>query len=316
MMKNNFIFIFLIFLFSCKRNDHKNRDLLISLNETIEKSNQLIFEKTKITFGELSGKETDPGSREKALIWQPKAMLIETYTEAYIDFIKQLKNNLIHESALQKNELDPTGMDDIKSVEKIFYREGGESELKKRTEKFRNELLSVDERVKAEFENEIDSTVGFADHFTKKKDHSPLLFQDQTVLYSLAILNRFENNTRQIENKLVTFCYWQVGSLDGHGFFQKFELFVVQESNIVKPGDNVIIHAGIGEIKSEVSPEMRIKGRLLKPDNRGVITYKFKAASQPGAYLVPITIGYSRIDGKRDSMSKNIEYSVFDTTRQ
>ncbi len=83
-------------------------------------------------------------------------------------------------------------------------------------------------------------------------------------------------------------------------------------SSCVKAGDIIEINAGVGSFSVQSQPKFTIDGKLISVNENGIMVYKFKTPLIAGKYNKPIKMEYTKPDGTRELMTKNIEYTVID----
>ncbi|MFT3907836.1 MAG: hypothetical protein QM737_00290 [Ferruginibacter sp.] len=287
----------IFYCYGCSNNQHRNSDLLLSLNPVINKSNDLIYEDTKRIQQDLLSRLNDPATYQRAMIWQPMAALVRAYSDTLINYLDSLKVKC-------KSEAD----------HKLHLR-GDEQEfkLKRSLENFKKSILSINEEATLEFEKEINTLPGFGNTQTLNEKYWSSRFKDEDIEGSLAILNMFESNTRVIENKMTRFFYYHTFALIHH--YHKFSVLFSQTASIVKPGETITIEAGVGEFGMESGPLFKINRKTIKLNESAIASYKLITPAKPGEYTVPVSVEYYTPDGVRQSMIKDIKYTVFDTTR-
>ncbi len=312
-MKSSFILLLAFYCYGCSNDQHQNRDLLLSLNQSMDRSNDLINQETKRIQYELSDRLNDPQTHERSLVWQPRAALAKAYSDTLISYLENLKADLVSESGLKLYPHDTVRMDNKEVPAIIFQKRNQESELRRRLETFKKNILNIDSGATLKFEKEINELPGWGNREIENAGYWSLLFKNETIVGSLAILNRYEMDTRVIENKMTKFFYYNTSAIIHR--YHKFSVIVSQTADIVKPEETITIEAGVGEFGMESAPLFKINRKTIRLNGSGIASYKLKTPSKPGAYTVPVSVEYYTPDGIRQSMTKDIKYTIFDTTR-
>jgi hypothetical protein len=249
------------------------KDLLIEeLAADLQQSNASINAQSSHTFHQLNNKKTEPATVERAGVWLPKAEKVLLLTNEFIKYLNVVKDN-------EANEADS---------------------IKVKTEAYAKEFMKVDERVMAEFSKNVTELRDFADkkHILKKANEN-------------AFLETLISKARRLELKTITFCNEQVGSLDGHGFFDYYSSIVGQSSTILKPGEILEITAGIGAFSKIAQPKIVIEGKTILLNEYGLSKYRTKVPLKPGNYSLPVKISYfDQVMGLEMIRKINIEYTV------
>jgi hypothetical protein len=276
----------ILFLSSCADNSKRNDELFNMLSEGIENSTNRISINTEEILKKIKDKLQDPTTSEKASIWFPKADLVTGYTADIFDYIKNLKTK-----------------DNLNSQEA--------KELYNKLIKLKVYLFLVDSSIRSVFEKKIiffsrsfDTTANQLDNFYST------FFKNTSHAASLAVLNRFQNNIKIIENEILYFCFINIGSTDGAGLFDQFSAIVIQNSTILKPGQFLEISAGVGELSVVTSPQFVINRKIIKPNEIGLGVYKIKVPVESGNYSIPVAILYTDQNGVKQTVTKTIDYTV------
>jgi gliding motility-associated protein GldM len=122
----------------------------------------------------------------------------------------------------------------------------------------------------------------------------------------LTLLSKFQNNIKNAENQVVTFCHEQIGAVKVR--FDKTGVLVGQSSNYVMPGQEVEITAGVAAYSSEAAPQISIGGSSVAAvEGKG--SYKL-TASGAGVKKVPVVVNYLDQDGNKQTKTIDVEYTV------
>ncbi len=264
----------------------KDKELISLLEDQLEKSEGGIRRNTDFVLLALTDKSTDPVTSEKAGIWLPKAEEISRITDSVFTYMEGLK---------KKGKLSNDAAD----------------EIGRRLKEFSSQLLSVDEKIKLEFEHNQFLSICNLNKLPFKKETTQTDFiKNLSAESSTAMLTNIQHNIRQIENKTVTFCNEQVGTTCGLSFHETYSLLVGQNSNIVSPGSEIEITAGVGAFSKVANPHIRINKKKLNLNENGYSSYKFRSSKMPGVYKMPVEISYIDESGQNVNRIVTVEYTV------
>ena len=124
---------------------------------------------------------------------------------------------------------------------------------------------------------------------------------------ALTMLSKFQNNVKNAESEIVTYCHNQIGAVKV--IYDQFAALVGQSSNYVMPGQEIQITAGVGAYSKAAQPQISINGSSAALDADGRAVYKL-TASGAGNHSVPVNVTYTKPDGTKESKSFNVEYTV------
>jgi|GEM_PF-1934705 len=304
------LFTFLFILSSCS--DHSKNDLAVfkATEEGLLRSSENISSQNLFLYRLLEQKLYDPGSKEVAEIWQPKAAAIQQLSSGLSKYIEGLRNDLKNEASIKNEKGDLlTREDDMDAVSRLFQKKGKGDELYERLKKYKQDMLAVDAEMGRQFENKF--PMWFADSAFdtgKQKDFAKTFFDHVPVIAALAMLGRFENDVKITESEFVAYCNNKTHVIIES--FTRFSAIVTMSSEYVKAGDEVEINAGVGAFSVAANPKITINGQGIQLDPNGVATYKLKTSLKPGKYIVPVKINYLNPDGTAASLTKNVSYTV------
>lgn len=282
----------LVILASCKA---KSEDpaLIGELTDNLEVSTRLIKASTALSFDVLWNRTLEPEYQQRAMIWEPKARKLRIYTTSLILYIDTLKAG-IRET---KN----------KDQSREWDKEQGRL-LFNRLDEYRKLTLSIDP--------ELSGMLTSKGLFNDFRQLSPSEFQSVYFAGSkdrrLAHLVKLENQVRVTENRVVSFCYENTGTLDGYGFYSSFSAIIGQSANIVSPGSEIEIVAGIGSFSRSAMPLIWVDGKKVPLADDGPARFKFNASPKPGNYRTEVMIHFIDQEGRKQQLKKTLEYTVAD----
>ena len=256
----------------------------------------------------LGDKLTDPKTAEKAQIWQPKAEQAKKLSDDMTLYLEGLKKELKKAAGLETIDgKESFKEDNLDAASHLFGTMGKGKDLEAKLKAYKAAMLNIDPTISAKFAKtlpvDVEPPIG---QDGTKKDFTNAYFNMTPTVAGLTLLSKFQNNIKNAENQVVTFCHEQIGAVVVK--FDKTGVLVGQSSNYVMPGQEVTITAGIGAYSSAAQPQISIGGSSV-PVIDGKGTYKI-SASGSGARTVPVTIRYLDQDGISQTKTENVEYIV------
>lgn len=284
------------------------------VDRSLMNSNSNISNATGTLYKSLEAKLADPQSAEKAKIWQPKADQAKKLSDDLNNYIEGLKLDLKKGAGLRmvkvKNKPDKEDFkdDNLDASTRLFETNGKGPELEAKLMAYKNAILAIDPDIKKEFENTlpIDVTPPVAQDGTVK-DFTHSFFHMTPTVAALTMLSKFQNNVKNSENQVVTYCHNQIGAVKV--IYDQFAALVGQSSNYVMPGQEIEITAGVGAYSKAAQPQISINGSGVALDAEGRAVYKVQA-SGAGNHSVPVNVTYTKPDGTKESKTFNVEYTV------
>ena len=256
----------------------------------------------------LSDKLADAKTSQKAQIWQPKAEQARKLSEGMTTYIEGLKKQLKTTAGLEMiNGKESFKEDNLEAATHLFGTEGKGKELEAKLKAYKAAMLAIDPQINAKFGKtlpvDVEPPIG---QDGTKKDFTNAYFSMTPTVAGLTLLSKFQNNIKNAENQVVTFCHEQIGAVIVK--FDQTGVLVGQSSNYIMPGQEISITAGIGAYSSAAQPQISIAGSSV-PVIDGKGTYKI-SASGSGLRKVPVTIRYLDQDGIAQTKTEEVEYTV------
>jgi gliding motility-associated protein GldM len=280
---------------------------LITSNDNITASNNTLYKS-------LEEKLNKPESAEKARIWEPKAMKAKQYSADMMTYIDSLKTALYKAADLRmkwdsklNDSVQDYRADNLDASTRLFETNGKGPELKERLDKYKEDMLSIDPAIKAEFQNIFPvNTVPPPSQEGKQKDFTQTFFHMTPTVAALTILSKFQNNIKNAENMEATFCHNQIGAVEVH--MDQVGVLVGQNSNYLMPGQQLQITAGVGAYSSAAAPTISINGSGVKVD-QGQGTYS-TTVSGAGEHTVNVNVSF--LDENKHLVTKSVpvKYTV------
>lgn len=276
-----------------------------TINESLEKTNGAVTASSKQIFNSLTEKMTIPETRDRAMIWQPKAEQVMGYAETAYTFIENLKKELI-EASSKGGKLKE---DDQNATTRILVKEGKGKQLYNLLAEYKKNVLGVDTAIATSFANsfQVDLAPPKSMNSNKKTWEEAYFYMSPTV-GALSILSKFQNDVRTSENKVVTFCHEQVGKVDI--VFDSYAAIVGQNSKYLMPGQKLEVTAGVGAYSKAASPTITIGGATVAIGEEGFAKREIETSSV-GNFSVPVRISYfNQTTGQNEVKEVKVEYTV------
>jgi hypothetical protein len=280
----------LIFLFSCSHNRSENTTAVEILNEGLVNSCAKIDSESNSLYRLIEAKLLDPKFSPQANLWQPVASKIQLFSDHIYIYIDSLKNDLNHKPDL------------FKSNEKG-------NELFNRLINYKQNLLELNPEINSVFRNRVLLiSKPFDFQISNQKDFNQFFLNNPSTETKLALLIRFQNNIRIIENDLASFCYSKIDTTISD--YNNFSLFISQSGYDVSPGQNIQLLVGVGIFSKASQPKIIIDGNRKSIGENGAVDYTFQASNQIGIHAIPIKVYYTNLKGITESKSDTVKYNV------
>lgn len=286
------------------------------VDKSLTTSNTNLSSANETLYKSLQAKVADPITAEKAKIWNAKAEQAKKISGDLYSFIDGIKTQLKAEAGSKMVTVDGQQVeqfkeDDLEAATRLFGNgPGGKNlgpQLEQKLKDYKVAMLAIDPEIKSQFASTL-SVDGAAakGQDGKVKSFTDAYFHMTPTVAGITLLSKFQNNVKNSENQVVTFCHAKVGEVKVK--FDKTGVLIGQSANYVMPGQEIEVTAGIGAYSSAAAPQISINGSGVSVvDGQG--KYKFPA-SGAGAHKVPVTIRYKDQDGNEKTETKNVEYTV------
>lgn len=280
---------------------------LITSNNNISASNNTLYKS-------LEEKLTEPQSKEKAAIWEPKAMQAKNLSGEMMTYIDSLKLALKKAADLRmkwdknlQDSVEDYREDNLDASTRLFETNGEGERLKARLEQYKHNMLAIDPSIKSQFANNFPvNTTPPVSQEGKKKDFTQSFFHMTPTVAALTMLSKFQNNIKNAENMVVTYCHSQIGAVEVH--MDQVGVLVGQSSNYLMPGQELTVTAGVGAYSSSVKSNISINGSPVNMVN-GQGQYK-TTVSGAGEHTVQINGSFVGEDGKPVPIHQTVTYTV------
>ncbi len=280
-----------------------------TVRRSLESTNTTVNQSTGTIMASLEDKTKEEQTKERALVWFPKAQQVVSTSKELYDYIETLKNEIVTKAGGKPGDLSGFKEDNLDIVTKMMVKEGKGKELLARLTKYKTDILGIDSSIKTEFEKSLNIDVtNPPGQDGKTKAWEVAYFNMVPTVAGLTILSKFQNDIKTSENKVVTFCHQKVGEVKV--IFDSYAAIVGQNSNYLMPGQELEIKAGIGAFSKAAAPVISIGGSSVQIGEEGFALYKTQAGGV-GAHSVPVRISYfNQVTGKEEVKEVNVEYTV------
>ncbi len=281
---------------------------LITSNNNITASNATLYKS-------LEEKLANPESKEKAKKWEPLAMKARDFSATMMTYIEGLKADLYKAADLKMKAPLPGTTDSVRDFRadnldastRVFENNGKGKELEEKLNQYTQDMLNIDPSIKKEFESTFPvNTTPPVSQDGNKKDFTQAFFHMTPTIASLTILSKFQNNIKNAESEIVTYCHNQIGAVQVH--MDQVGVLVGQNSNYLMPGQELTINAGVGAYSSAASPSISINGSNV-PVASGQGTYK-TTVSGAGEHSVNVNVTFKDENGKLQTRTETVKYTV------
>ncbi len=286
------------------------------VNQSLVTSNTNISTANNTLYKSLAEKLKDPTSHEKAAEWAPKADKAKKYSDDLNTYIDSLKSKLKKEAGSKMVTVDGVTkeeykIDDLEAATRLFGNGPGGSnkgpELEKFLKDYKNNMLNIDPEIKAKFESTFPVDVSQpTGQDGKPKEFTEAYFHMTPTEAALTLLSKFQNNVKNAENLITTYCHNKIGEVALR--MDKASVLVGQSSNYVMPGEKIKITAGVGSYSSQGGTTISIGGQSV-PVVDGQGSAEFVAAGS-GSQKRTVTVTYLDQDKKQQTKTIDVEYTV------
>jgi gliding motility-associated protein GldM len=287
-----------------------------TVDRSLQNANKIVDQKDKDIFSSFKALMAKTETKDKAIIWNQKAEQAQKMSDQMTADIEALKQELKKEAGLgtmgksEKGE-DLYKEDDLEAATRLFGKSSehgvgkGKGEyLKNKLQEFKDKLLtSIDPAIKTELVNSLPIDMSTPEN----KDWTDLYFHMTPTVAALTILSKFENDVKNSAAQVIEYCHKQVGQVEV--IYDQFQAIASQSSQYLMPGQELIITGGVGAFNSKAQPSVSIDGANVAINAEGVGEYK-TVVSSPGAYSKKVTISFTKPDGTKGSVDKEIKYTV------
>ena len=124
-------------------------------------------------------------------------------------------------------------------------------------------------------------------------------FHKTPSVAAITILSKLQNDVKnseaQMADKLV---------------YDKFAAVAAANTTYCMPGDAIEVSAGVGAFNDQAKPIININGSNVPLNSEGTAVWKSPAAGASGQRQIPVKIQYTTPDGKVESKSMTLKYTI------
>ena len=282
---------------------------LVTSNSNLTTGNATLYKS-------LLAKVADPVTSAKATIWNGHAEKAQKLSDDLNVYIEGIKKQLKDEAGAKMVDVDGKQVeqfkeDDLEAATRLFGNgPGGKNlgpQLEQKLKDYKAAMLAIDPEINTQFVTTlaVDGKPATGQD-GKEKSFTDAYFHMTPTVAGLTLLSKFQNNVKNSENQVVTFCHNKVGAVEVRP--DKFSILVGQTANYVMPNQEIEVTAGVGAYSSKALPQISIGGSSV-PVIDGKGTYKFQATGS-GKQTRTITVNYKDLDGISHTETKTIDYTV------
>jgi gliding motility-associated protein GldM len=281
-----------------------------TVNKSLETTNVTVNGSTVAIMKSLEEKLTDPISREKALIWLPRAKSVQEVSAKAFNYIQDIKNDIIKKGG---GDVDSRSFkaDNLDIVTRMMIDKGKAKDLLKVLNTFKTDIMAVNPTIDSAFNHGKDLPLNLEIPKGVSKSNNTwdrAYFHMVPTVAALTILSKFQNDIRTSENKIVEWCHNQVGAVKV--IFDTYNAFAATNSSYIMPGDEMEITAGVGAFSKAALPDILIDGTPEQITADGAAHRKVRASESLGKHTIMVHIKYKDQEGKDQTVEKPIEYTV------
>jgi gliding motility-associated protein GldM len=279
---------------------------LITSNENIGVANNTLYKS-------LADKLNDPKqNQEKVKEWNNKAQTAKTLSADIDTYINGLKQQLKEAANLRMVEKDGKQIEDYKednldASTRLFETNKKGTELKDKLDGYKQAMLNIDPEIKKLFENNFPVTTDPpVSQEGGKRDFTTSFFHMTPTVAALTMLSKFQNNVKNAESQIVTFCHNKIGAVEVH--MDQANILVGQNSNYLMPGQELVVTAGVGAYSSTTPSSISINGSPIHMV-AGQGEYK-TTVSGSGEHTIEVNGSFTGEDGKPVPVHQVVKYVV------
>ena len=284
-----------------------------TVNTSLENSNTNIASSNNTLYKSLADKLNDPKqNQEKVAFWNKNANTAKTLSTDLDNYINGLKQELKVEADLKTMEVEGKQVqsfreDNLDASTRLFENKKKGDELKNKLTQYKEAMLNIDPSIRKSFENilPIDVTPPKSQDGLQR-DFTQTYFHMTPTIAALTMLSKFQNNVKNAESQVVTYCHNQIGAVEVH--MDQANILVGQNSNYLMPGQELVVTAGVGAYSSQVKSSITING---SPINMVAGQGEYKTTvSGGGEHSIEVNGSFIGEDGKAVPVHQTVKYVV------
>ncbi|RYG03955.1 MAG: gliding motility protein GldM [Chitinophagaceae bacterium] len=280
-----------------------------TVDNSITSANGVLTGNNNQIYASFTEKLADPKSAEKAKIWQPKAAAATAITKKLYDDIERLKLEIKEAAGYNPGKGDTVwAIDHLDAPTRVMSKQGEGEKLFSALGEYKKQILAIDPAIAKEFANKlpIDLSVPKAQDGTEKS-WTESYFHMTPAIAAITILNKFQNDIKNSEYQVVSYCHTQVGQVAVR--FDKFGFVGGLSSSYLMPGEKLQVFAGLGAMSSASAPQITINGKPAPIGADGMATLDMSAGGT-GSGKAHVVVRYKNQDGIDQTIEKDLPYTV------
>jgi gliding motility-associated protein GldM len=278
-----------------------------TVNKTLDNANNVLVANNNAIYSSFAEKISDPKTKAKAEIWKPKADQAQQLAKTAYDRIEQLKVRIRDAAGYKPGEDSVSYEANLDAATRVMDTDGEGRKLHDELKKLKQDLLNIDPEINKEFANKlpIDLTVPPSTTGNKNNSWTTNYFHMTPAIAAITILNKFQNDVKNSENQIVSFCHNKIGEVAVR--FDKYGFVGGLSSSYLMPGEKLKVYAALGATSSGAAPQIIINGRPVAANPDGIAETEFAVG---GSGAADVVIKYVDQDGVPREIKKRLDYTV------
>jgi len=278
-----------------------------TVDKSLQNSSANLSNANKTLYESLESKLKDEKYKDQAAIWQPKAEQARTLSADIIKYMEELKGSLKKNAGLtiKADGSESFKEDNLEASTRLFEKDKKGEELKQKLDAYKVAMLAIDSSFAGQFANNFPVNTEPVQTKTGVKDFTLGYFHMTPTVAALTMLSKFQNNVKNAENLIVSYCHSKIGSVEY--VYNQFKPIIGTSSTYLMPGEDMTVTAGIGSFSTAANPTITINGVSKQADVDGVAVNTFKVS---GSGSVHVKINFKKPDGSSGEVEKDIPYTV------
>jgi gliding motility-associated protein GldM len=274
------------------------------VDRSLQKSSNNISGANEVLYKSLKEKLTDPQQGANAKIWQPIAEQAQKISKEMYEDIDKYKMALKEEAGGKPSLTDSTFKEDnLDAGTRYFDKKGKGKELFDKLISYRKAMLALNPEIAAQFDKTLQINLDENNDgtFTRKN------FYMSPTIANLTMLSKFQNDVKNSENQVVTYCHSKLGQVKVQ--FDTYASLVGQSSEYIMPGEKIKIRAGVGAFSTSSRPTISINGQSVGINADGVAELEVDGGGS-GPKTATVNISYTTQSGETKNETKQVSWVV------